>query len=80
MKPDELWEKYSAPEAFGNTIYEIMTEGSFLAALTEYGEAVRAENAKLCEALDASGLPAPDYRRVAFPRDCAAAISKMELP
>ena len=80
-KADDLWKKYAAPEAFGNTIYEIMTEGSFLAALKEYGEHVRAEAVKVCidKAEWNKGLGYHGHmERVA--NDCAAAIEKMELP
>ena len=60
-KPDELWEKfmYQSPAS----------EGDFLAALAEYGEAVRAEAVKVLE---------DNWFKTQS--DCAAAIEKMELP
>lgn len=45
MKADELWEKYAAE--FSSQCY-LMTEENFLAALREYGAAVRARDAEIC--------------------------------
>ena len=39
MTPEQLWEKYRG---------HLMLEHEFLAALKEYGEAVRAENVCIC--------------------------------
>ena len=66
MKADELWEKYS-----GNG-YSV-SKSDFLAAIEEYGQAVRDRDAEICEF-------ALSVDRHAGPNDCAAAISREPLP
>jgi len=60
MKPNELWENYAR-----NGLTEI-GKVDFLAALQEYGEAVRAEAVDICKGFNKDNL--------------AAAIEKMKLP
>lgn len=74
MTPDELWEKYYS---HARTI----TRQDFLAALTEYGAAVRAQDVKVCKRLFRHWAVAPTFT-VTCPtaKDCADAIEKMELP
>lgn len=69
MTPDELWEKYCKPEMIDNHFYDVMREKDFLAALTEYGESVRAEAVKVLE---------DNWFKTQS--DCAAAIKEMKLP
>ena len=78
MTPEELWEKYqpyrSAESAMSKTV--------FLAALAEYGAAVRQRDAEICrqeclvDGLDTSD----DIAYNLAVSDCAAAIEKMKLP
>ena len=81
-KADEFWEKY---KYYGNA--NIIDRDSFLAALQEYGEAVRAEAVKVCRDKAAFFGTEPDEllhplhkRERESYRDCAAAIEKMKLP
>jgi hypothetical protein len=75
---DELWRKYERDDWAG--------EERFKAALREYGEAVRAGAVKECDLERESHVLSlyvrhsnwSTARQVAT--DCAAAISKMELP
>ena len=70
-KAEELWEKYAA-EFSGEC--RLMTEESFLAALREYGAAVRARDAEICS---------NEWANTQYPRGanyCAAAISREPLP
>ena len=64
-KADELWEKYQIE----SEKYSLVHPAPFLAALTEYGEAVRAEAVKVLE---------DNWFKTQS--DCAAAIEKMKLP
>lgn len=68
-KADELWEKYSYSLP-GEAVNRMSPEG-FLAALQEYGEAVRAEARKVCNA---------EATCEGIAQRCAAAIEKMKLP
>lgn len=80
MKSDELWEKYKR----ASTVYnlDVMTRKDFLAALHEYGQAVRARDAEiarsecLVDGLDTSD----DIAYNLAVADCAAAISKEPMP
>ena len=63
-KADELWENYAR-----NGLTEI-GKVDFLAALAEYGEAIRAEAVKVCH----------EKVRGMCGNNCAAAIEKMKLP
>lgn len=49
MKADELWDKHASDT---DGVRFLMRQDDFLAALTEYGEAVRAEAVKVCEKYD----------------------------
>lgn len=82
MKPAEqiaekLWEKYA--------IDELIDRDKFLAALREYGAAVRQGAAGVCAAQEKStdkcdnGVFLCSQTKVAV-RDCAEAIERMELP
>jgi len=77
-KADELWEKYE--NAIDENIY--MGKSGFLAALAEYGEAVRAEARKVCNANIAPVASRSEFEagRNNGCHDCAAAIEKMKLP
>lgn len=75
-KADALWKKYAR-----NGLTEI-GKVDFLAALQEYGEAVRAEAVGVCNnerLVDSTGL-AVDIAYDCAVNDCAAAIEKMKLP
>jgi hypothetical protein len=76
MKPNELWENYAR-----NGLTEI-GKVDFLAALAEYGEAVRAEARKVCNANIAPVASRSEFEagRNNGCHDCAAAIEKMKLP
>lgn len=75
MKADELWEKYwDTQEMLGD---KVIGKESFLAALTEYGEHVRAEAVKVC--MDRSAKH-DNADRCETAWVLAAAIQKMELP
>lgn len=63
-KADELWEKHG--NAIDGNIY--MGKSGFLAALAEYGKAVRDGDAEICR--ETGG----------YADDCAAAISREPLP
>ena len=65
MTPDELWEKYK----YDTDGYGLMVKKNFLAALAEYGEAVRAEAVKVLE---------DNWFKTQS--DCVSAIEKMKLP
>ena len=68
-KAEELWEKYDAVLGReGNVPYS-----AFIAALKEYGAAVRARDAEVCMELTVSNLNPPGGQ-------CAAAISREPLP
>jgi len=67
MTPEQLWEKYYQPSTVG--MWQVIGKESFLAALAEYGEAVRAEAVKVLE---------DNWFKTQS--DCAAAIEKMKLP
>lgn len=85
-KAEELWEKYA--------IDEMVDRAPFLAALREYGAAVRQRAAGVCkERIDyAMPIPCPDEingclvahsisaKRRKNSDECAAAIERMELP
>jgi len=68
MNADELWEKYSSPHL------KFMSKRDFLAALAEYGQAVRDRDAEICRQ-QPDEFQTPDQRL-----DCAAAISREPLP
>ena len=68
-KADEIWEKY---EAFGRIYYK-----DFLAALAEYGKAVRDRDAEIARELH-SGEQDDITRDAKF--KSAAAISREPLP
>lgn len=75
MTKDELWEKWSIN--IGNS-REVMGQHSFLAALKEYGEHVKAEAVKVCIKSQAGDSRKQSRRDTAH--NCAAAIEKMPLP
>lgn len=80
MKADELWEKYwDTQEMLGD---KVIGKDSFLAALAEYGQAVRDRDAEICKeqgvAPCAGNLYATTSNDTAD--DCAAAISREPLP
>lgn len=67
IKADELWEKYYS---HARTI----TRQDFLAALAEYGQAVRDRDAEICRQ-QPDEFQTPDQRL-----ECAAAISREPMP
>lgn len=75
MTPDELWEKYK----YESPHYKqgIIDGPQFLAALREYGEAVRKRDAEIC---NKKALKARMPTMVSAFHDCAAAIENMEMP
>ena len=79
-KADELWEKYAdlqQDQGAGPCTWS-MRYDQFLAALAEYGEAVRDGAVKVCKTVvcDCDMSDRPDC----VVHDCAAAIEKMKLP
>jgi hypothetical protein len=79
MTPDELWEKYANDEASRGGL--VMCIGDFLAALAEYGEAVRAEAVKVCKDKRHPDDFTPESGQWFMAcEDCATAIEKMKLP
>jgi len=70
-KADELWEKYAAEFTDGS---ESMRKRDFLAALAEYGQAVRDRDAEICRQ-QPDEFQTPDQRL-----ECAAAISREPMP
>ena len=80
MTPDELWEKYKCivtHEASGECEY-ITSMDDFLAALREYGQAVRNRDAQVC--IDRFEADPKNLLRTAIITDCAAAIEREPLP
>ena len=75
MTPDELWEKY-ANELLG--AQRVMDKSDFLAALAEYGQAVRDRDAGLV--MSRAHADPKNLLRTAIITDCAAAISREPLP
>lgn len=72
-KADELWHQHTG----GMGVY--MTYDQFLAALHEYGQAVRKRDAEICRGLPmVPGTGLRDFEPNGG--DCAAAISKEPLP
>jgi len=71
MNADELWEKYSSPHL------KFMSKRDFLAALAEYGQAVRDRDAEIARELH-SGEQDDITRDAKF--KSAAAISREPLP
>lgn len=65
---DELWEKYLTI-IFGD--FGPIRKNAFIAALKEYGEAVREKAAGVCE---------DEYSCEGIAQRCATAIKQMELP
>jgi len=76
MKADELWEKYSY--AADGDYSPLIRHDNFLAALHEYGQAVRNRDAEICRSKVDPEWPNDDISNMAS--DCAAAISKEKLP
>jgi len=76
MKADELWEKYSDVKVMWDL--RRMTQDAFLAALAEYGKAVRNRDAEICKGKIDPEWPNDDISNMAS--DCAAAISREPLP
>lgn len=85
MTKDELWKKYSAP------MLQFMSKREFLAALSEYGQAVRERDAEIADKSAESVFNANPGRRKGtvshvggyaghLLKDCAAAISREPLP
>ena len=84
-KADELWEKHCHEDRRVDGGQYMMWD-DFLAALAEYGEAVRAEAKKVCGDQE-NGHVMSKYAKVSdcqiarqSAHDCAAAIEKMKLP
>jgi len=65
MTPDELWEKYSTQGIGAHTMYRFQ----FLAALHEYGQAVRDRDAEIADGMELYVAP-----------DISEAISREPLP
>ena len=85
MSPDELWEKYKQPGKFDGFTGDIVCGLDFLAALREYGAAVRKRDAEICREVDERGPVCDDP--VVFEaihesgeEGCAAAIEREPLP
>ena len=79
MTPEQLWEKYAdlqQDQGAGPCTWS-MSYAQFLAALAEYGEAVRAEAVKVCDKVNDEIGPANETN---WGFVCAAAIEKMKLP
>lgn len=74
MTPNELWEKYRKILALPGTTLLVVEEKDFLAALAEYGQAVRDRDAEICRQ-QPDEFQTPDQRL-----ECAAAISREPLP
>jgi len=74
MKADELWDKY----AYRSDSPPHITYTQFLAALAEYGQAVRDRDAEICKGKIDPEWPNDDISNMAS--DCAAAISREPLP
>ena len=81
-KADELWEKYKYfLDVDGGG--DVVTEQSFLAALKEYGEAVRKRDAEICtNTWQSASNERPDYLQNQISHGCfvcAAAIEREPL-
>jgi hypothetical protein len=77
MTPDELWEKYANDEASRGG--QVMCIGDFLAALAEYGQAVRDRDKEI--ATDSTAHTAYQSKECyRFASYIAAAISREPLP
>jgi len=74
MKADELWEKYSA---MTRTSEDAVYHADFLAALAEYGQAVRDRDAEICRNASDKWLDG-EVRDVIFAVNIA--ISREPLP
>lgn len=79
MTPDELWNKYCTGMWTGNHTENAISKSDFLAALAEYGEAVRADAVNVCNTVESvkwnmhlSGKPTT--------LKCSDAIKDMKLP
>lgn len=70
MKAEQLWDKSNGPH---------FTKAEFLAALKEYGEAVRKRDAQLCLESNVSIRNTMAYIGD-INNDCAAAIDREPLP
>lgn len=77
MKADELWQKWFDGEAYGEPV---MSHAGFLAALAEYGQAVRDRDAEICNRLERTGVKCGNGRVIASSIECAAAISREPMP
>lgn len=77
MKADELWEKYYSYASMNG---DYMTKPQFLAALAEYGQAVRDRDAEICNRLERTGVKCGNGRVIASSIECAAAISREPMP
>ena len=74
-KAEELWEKYlTRPDGD----IDFVGRADFLAALREYGAAVRARDKELCREKIDPEWPNDDISNMAS--DCAAAIDREPLP
>lgn len=87
MTPNELWDKYKQPGKFDGFTGDIVCRLDFLAALAEYGQAVRDRDAEICgmstkDILLAAGeMTAQELRTVHAILDSRiAAISREPLP
>ena len=79
MKPDELWEKYKYfLDVDGGG--DVVTEQSFLAALKEYGEAVRKRDAEIAKFQGSPTLTIGMAGAQSFANRIAAAIEREPLP
>ena len=80
MTPDELWEKYAVlmypPKA--DAPEYVITKSDFLAALHEYGQAVRDRDAEICNTLYADPGWNGHIRNAA--ESCATDIQREPLP
>lgn len=80
MTPNELWDKYKQPGKFDGFTGDIVCRLDFLAALAEYGKAVRDRDAEICNRLERTGVKCGNGRVIASSIECAAAISREPMP
>lgn len=76
-KADELWEKYSDDTGYKR---RKMCEAGFLAALKEYGEAVRKRDAEIAKFQGSPTLTIGMAGAQSFANRIAAAIEREPLP
>lgn len=79
MTPDELWEKHKQQSPEG----EFIDKSDFLAALAEYGQAVKGACSDACSDEKVDAKATGEEGDIAYNQacdDCAAAISREPMP